>query len=428
MRVKRTYPTIVGWTTELANKRIKEENKSGSFGRGTVIPRIANPDDVAAATGQNVEAPIGAEPTVNVPPSSVDRVAGILQKLASTVREFGEAMAEIGKQGAPVNVMRKTFSSISNMLNVASTMEALSTPTASRLDGIFYCSETFTTANVEAPIGAEPTVNVPPSSVDRVAGILQKLASTVGEYGEAMAEIGKQGALVNVMRKTFSSISNMLNVASTMEAPSTPTASRLDDIFYCSETFTTALQLDPTEEWMKCLPMEKKKENFYQRMTYEIERLQNLDITDVDLIFFPVLRHGYYFLVCINIKASKVEIIDNKDLILGVTKKDTYGNCTNLLMIHQCVTVADLLSPPSMNSILDKLMEYKLKKTMEKNCDEQSEKNSNQQSEKNSDEQSEKNCDKELVKDCVEELEKNCVEELEKNCDEEVLRGRIQLR
>nr|GMD76360.1 Calcium-dependent protein kinase 1 [Ipomoea batatas] len=222
----------------------REENKYGAFGRGTVVPRIAKPAVVAAATfGQNVEAPVGAEPTVNVSPSSVDRVTGILQKVASTVAEFGKVMADIGKQRAPVNVMRKTFSGISNTLNVASTMEAPSTPTASQLDDIFYGSETFTTA------------------VDAL------------------------------------------------------------------------LQLEPTEDWMNVYQWKKKKkENFYQRMACEIDRLQNLDITDADLIFFAVLRHGHYFLVCINIKASKVEIIDNKALLCGVTKKDKYGDCTNLLV------------------------------------------------------------------------------------------------
>nr|GMD61006.1 uncharacterized protein LOC109158392 [Ipomoea batatas] len=67
-------------------------------------------------------------------------------------------------------------------------------------------------------------------------------------------------------------------------------------------------------------------------MTYEIERLQNLDINDADLIFFPVLRHGHYFLICINVKASKLEIIDNKSLVSGVTMKDKYGDCTTLLV------------------------------------------------------------------------------------------------
>nr|GMD83573.1 uncharacterized protein LOC109158994 [Ipomoea batatas] len=151
MRVNRTYPTIVGWSAELTRKRVKEENKAGSFGRGTVLPRISKPTDVAAATSrQNDQPPVAAEPALNIPSSSVDRVAGILQKLASTVGEFGDAMAEIGKQGAP--------------------------------------------------------------------------------------------------------------------------------------------------------------------------------------IFFPVLRHRHYFLICINVKASKLEIIDNKSLVRGVTMKDKYGDCATLLV------------------------------------------------------------------------------------------------
>nr|GMC66606.1 uncharacterized protein LOC109158994 [Ipomoea batatas] len=99
MRVNRTYPTIVGWSAELARKRVREENKAGSFGRGTVLPRIAKPADIAAATsGQTDQPPVAA---LNIPSSSVDKVAGILQKLASTVGEFGEAMAEIGNKEHP---------------------------------------------------------------------------------------------------------------------------------------------------------------------------------------------------------------------------------------------------------------------------------------------------------------------------------------
>nr|GMD66173.1 uncharacterized protein LOC109158994 [Ipomoea batatas] len=197
MRVNRTYPTIVGWSAELVRKRVREENKAGSFGRGTVLPRISKPADIAAATSRQ---------------------------------------------------------------------------------------------NDQPPVAA---LNIPSSSVDKVAGILQKLASTVGVFGEAMAEIGKQGAPVNVMRKTFSGLSNMLNVASTIEATATPTSSQLDDIFFGSESFTTAVDA---------------------------------------FIFFPVLRHGHYFLICINVKASKLEIIDNKSLVSGVTMKDKYGDCTTLLV------------------------------------------------------------------------------------------------
>nr|GMD78627.1 uncharacterized protein LOC109158994 [Ipomoea batatas] len=200
MRVNRTYPTIIGWSAELARKRVKEENKAGSFGRGTVLPRISKPTDVAAATSRQ---------------------------------------------------------------------------------------------NDQPPIAAEPALNIPSSSVDRVEGILQKLASTVGEFGEAMTEIGKQGAPVNVMRKTFLGLSNMLNVASTIETTSTPTSSQLDDIFFGSESFTMVVDA---------------------------------------LIFFPVLRHGHCFLICVNVKASKLEIIDNKSLVRGVTMKDKYGDCTTLLV------------------------------------------------------------------------------------------------
>nr|GMC84377.1 uncharacterized protein LOC109158392 [Ipomoea batatas] len=146
---------------------VREENKAGSFGRGTVLPRISKPADIAVATSrQNDQPPVAA-------------------------------------------------------LNISS------------------------------------------SSVDKVAGILQKLASTVGEF------------------------------ASTIEATATPTSFHLDDIFFGSESFTTAVDA---------------------------------------LIFFPVLRHGHCFLICINVKASKLEIIDNKSLVSGVTMKDKYEDCTTLLV------------------------------------------------------------------------------------------------
>nr|GMD76809.1 uncharacterized protein LOC109158392 [Ipomoea batatas] len=93
-----------------------------------------------------------------------------------------------------------------------------------------------------------------------------------------MAEIRKQGAPVNVMRKTFSGISNMLNVASTMETHSTPTASQWDDIFYVTTRSHARMDEMSTngKKERKLLPTDM--------MTYEIERLQNLDITDADLV------------------------------------------------------------------------------------------------------------------------------------------------
>ncbi|XP_019167566.1 PREDICTED: uncharacterized protein LOC109163267 [Ipomoea nil] len=92
------------------------------------------------------------------------------------------------------------------------------------------------------------------------------------------------------------------------------------------------LQLDPTEQWMKNLPLQKRKENFNERLQYEISKFGNLDVNDADLIFFPVLRHEHYFIVYINTISKSVEIIENKMLPKDVTEADKYEDCPSLLM------------------------------------------------------------------------------------------------
>nr|GMD78402.1 uncharacterized protein LOC109158392 [Ipomoea batatas] len=297
MRVNRTYPTIVGWSAELARKRVREENKAGSFGRGTVLPRISKPADIAAATsGQNDQPPVAA---LNIPSSSVDKVAGILQKLASTVGEFGEAMAEIGKQGAPVNVMRKTFSGLSNMLNVASTIEATATPTSFQLDDIFFGSESFTTA-VDALIFFPVLrhghyflicINVKASKLEiidnksLVSGVTMK-----DKYGDCTTLLKVDELTEEVVDMSWKESENYIDCGLF--------------VMRHMETYKGTLK--------KWNPGFKKKAKLN--------------------IFFPVLRHGHYFLICINVKASKLEIIDNKSLVSGVTMKDKYGDCTTLLV------------------------------------------------------------------------------------------------
>ncbi|XP_019158297.1 PREDICTED: uncharacterized protein LOC109155022 [Ipomoea nil] len=83
---------------------------------------------------------------------------------------------------------------------------------------------------------------------------------------------------------------------------------------------------------MKDLTLQKRKENFNERLQYEISKFRNLDINDADLIFFPVFRHGHYFIVCINTITKSDEIIDNKTLPPGVTEIDKYQDCPSLLM------------------------------------------------------------------------------------------------
>ncbi|XP_019197375.1 PREDICTED: uncharacterized protein LOC109191246 [Ipomoea nil] len=145
MRVIRTHPTILSWTTKLLRKRVDAEKNSGGFGKGKVIPRMKRPTTV-----RNVSALPSSSaqvvPTISVPSSSIDRVTQVLQRLAADVIEFGEAMTEVGREGAPAEVIKKTFSGISNMISVAGTMQAAPTPTASQLDDIFFGQESFTAA------------------------------------------------------------------------------------------------------------------------------------------------------------------------------------------------------------------------------------------------------------------------------------------
>ncbi|XP_019190298.1 PREDICTED: uncharacterized protein LOC109184715 [Ipomoea nil] len=92
------------------------------------------------------------------------------------------------------------------------------------------------------------------------------------------------------------------------------------------------LQIDPKDQWMKDLPADIKRRNFNERLSYEISSFRNLDISDADLIFFPIHRHDHYFLVCFNVKEHKVQVMDNKELPADVSEKDKYGNCPHLLI------------------------------------------------------------------------------------------------
>nr|GMD93241.1 uncharacterized protein LOC109166473 [Ipomoea batatas] len=85
------------------------------------------------------------------------------------------------------------------------------------------------------------------------------------------------------------------------------------------------------EEWMKVLPAEKKKENFFERMQYEVSNMSNLDIIDADLMFFPMLSR-HYFIPCIDVKECKIQIIDNRTLPKGLQYNAEYRDCTKTLV------------------------------------------------------------------------------------------------
>ncbi|XP_019156956.1 PREDICTED: uncharacterized protein LOC109153556 [Ipomoea nil] len=98
MKINRTYPSILAWTTTLVRKRVKAEKRAGGFGKGRVIPRVKKPRTdattslqqpastaaattslpqpafTAAATTSSTPATATPTPTTSEPLSSVDRV------------------------------------------------------------------------------------------------------------------------------------------------------------------------------------------------------------------------------------------------------------------------------------------------------------------------------------------------------------------
>nr|GMD22589.1 platelet glycoprotein Ib alpha chain-like [Ipomoea batatas] len=60
-----------------------------------------------------------------------------MKKLAATIVEFGEVMAEVGSKNTRKDIIKKTFSKMSDMLNVASTSQPAETSTLLEDDPIF---------------------------------------------------------------------------------------------------------------------------------------------------------------------------------------------------------------------------------------------------------------------------------------------------
>ncbi|XP_019192143.1 PREDICTED: uncharacterized protein LOC109186562 [Ipomoea nil] len=468
MTVNRTFPAIKAWTKSLVRKRVSAEIKSGGFGKGKVIPRFQRPTAIAstssprpapppAAIPRPVSSP-AATPTIpapSVPLTNVDRVTNVLQRLTAGVLEFGQVMSDIGKQGAPVEIMKRAFSGISTMLSAASTIQPTPSPTASQLDDIFFGSESFTSAidslvaafektrkemEIEVPsfeLLGRSTPTPPPSqqqpldtlvdNIVRSAGVststekeatpllirvpfeksttpttpAAQTAAEIDEFDKAMDESESDVEDVTVRKRPvrkFRNIplhlrspywnknkgsinnatpkekvfSNYAFLEASSEHPGGETLFKYGDYYFTRDDFATMcngellssfldvwslrftllnmpravgetkrvyfstlvhLQIDPNDQWMKDLPTHIKMKNFNERLSYEITSFGNLDISDADLIFFAVHRHGHYFLVCFNVKEHKVQVIDNKELPASVSEKDKYGNCPHLLYL-----------------------------------------------------------------------------------------------
>nr|GLL16609.1 uncharacterized protein LOC109179062 [Ipomoea trifida] len=115
-KIQRISPAVTSWTEEKVRERIKSEVKSGQFGRGKVIPRFEREEErVHERIDENVQAELSGE--------SLKKVTSVLRKMADTVVEFGEVMAEIGNSRTGGGIIKRTFENIAEMINGVSSSQ-----------------------------------------------------------------------------------------------------------------------------------------------------------------------------------------------------------------------------------------------------------------------------------------------------------------
>nr|GMD77169.1 uncharacterized protein LOC109179062 [Ipomoea batatas] len=115
-KIERISPAVTSWTEEKVRERIKSEVKSGQFGRGKVIPRFEREEErVHERIDENVQAQLSDE--------ALKKVTSVLRKMADTVVEFGEVMAEIGNSRTGGGIIKRTFENIAEMINGVSSSQ-----------------------------------------------------------------------------------------------------------------------------------------------------------------------------------------------------------------------------------------------------------------------------------------------------------------
>nr|GMD39351.1 uncharacterized protein LOC109172327 [Ipomoea batatas] len=156
------------------------------------------------------------------------------------------------------------------------------------------------------------------SDVEKISTKMKILAAAIVKFGKAMAEVGSKNMGKDIIKKTFSKMSDMLNVASTSQPAETSTLLDDDPIFN-DEGFLAAVSAMEKAFIVTTNPVEHPKE-------VELDGLPSSP-----RFFFAVLRHDHYFIICLNFKKRVVQVIDNKTLGKGSNFVSRYENCDKIL-------------------------------------------------------------------------------------------------
>nr|GMC89498.1 uncharacterized protein LOC109179062 [Ipomoea batatas] len=143
-QIERKFPAISAWTVDMVQKRFADEKRSGAFGRGKVLDRVRKPvvdvENNETIQGKEKESD-GVEVQVLVGDkaamSDVEKISTEMKILAAAIVKFGKAMAEVGSKNMGKDIIKKTFSKMSDMLTVASTSQPAETSTLLDDDPIF---------------------------------------------------------------------------------------------------------------------------------------------------------------------------------------------------------------------------------------------------------------------------------------------------
>nr|GMD65688.1 uncharacterized protein LOC109179062 [Ipomoea batatas] len=143
-QIERKFPAISAWTVDMVQKRFADEKRSGAFGRGKVLDRVRKPVVVVEnnetiqgkekeSDGVEVQVQVGDKAAM----SDVEKISTEMKILAAAIVKFGKAMAEVGSKNMGKDIIKKTFSKMSDMLTVASTSQPAETSTLLDDDPIF---------------------------------------------------------------------------------------------------------------------------------------------------------------------------------------------------------------------------------------------------------------------------------------------------
>ncbi|KAM0021484.1 putative papain-like cysteine peptidase superfamily [Helianthus debilis subsp. tardiflorus] len=73
---------------------------------------------------------------------------------------------------------------------------------------------------------------------------------------------------------------------------------------------------------------------FTQNLDQWLEQFKVKSIRDFDLLFFPILASEHYYVLCFNLKTSKIVLIDNSKM--GEKFHDRYQGIPNMLRNALC--------------------------------------------------------------------------------------------